>query len=290
MTKLIIGCGYLGCCVARHWLVAGQSVVAITRNPDRAEKLKQQGIEPIIADITQPATLGRLPESETVLFAVGYDTTSGLSRREYYVNGLQAVLEALSPKIRRFILISSTAVYGQTNGQWVDENSLCLPKTESGLAFREAENVLAASPFGPCAVVLRLAGLYGPGRLLRRTKDLMAGNPIVAATGSYLNLIHVDDAVTTVAAAEKQAKPPSIYIVADGHPLKYCDYIAYLAKLNGVSQPQLIEPSSYQPTQARRLSSKRLSNAKMLSDLDIELKYPTFQQGLNAFFTPETRK
>jgi nucleoside-diphosphate-sugar epimerase len=221
---------------------------------------------------------------------VGYDATSGLSWREYYVNGLQAVLEALSPKIHRFILISSTAVYGQTNGQWVDENSPCLPKTESGRAFLETENVLAVSQLGPNRVILRLAGIYGPGRLLRRTKDILVGNPIVASKDGFLNLIHVEDVAAIVAAAEKQAKPPCIYVVADGHPLKYCDYIAYLAKLNGVAQPQLIEPSSYQPTQARRLSSKRLSNVKMLADLDIELKYPTFQQGLNAVFIPETGK
>ena len=79
--------------------------------------------------------LHNLPEAQTVLFAVGYDATSGLSRRDYYVNGLQAVLKALSPKTQRFILISSTSVYGQTDGQWVDENSPCLPKTESGLAL-----------------------------------------------------------------------------------------------------------------------------------------------------------
>jgi len=90
------------------------------------------------------------------------------------------VIKALSPKTERFILISSTAVYGQNTGEWIDEVSPSLPITEAGLAFQEAENVLADSQFGRCAVILRLAGLYGPGRMLRRTRELLAGKPIMA--------------------------------------------------------------------------------------------------------------
>src|SRR3989304_4517795 len=174
MTKLIIGCGYLGLRVAQQWLNAGQLVAGVTRNTLRAEDLKQQGIQPVVADITQPSTLNRLPDAETLLFAVGYDAASGRSRREIYIDGLQAVLNALSSQVQRFILISSTGVYGQTDGQWVNEDSPCLPKSESAKALLEAENVLAASRYGPRAVILRLAGIYGPGRLLQRINDLLA--------------------------------------------------------------------------------------------------------------------
>ena len=283
MTKLIIGCGYLGSRVALHWLDAGHSVAAVTRNPIRAEELKREGIQGVVADITQPVTLQRLPEAETVLFAVGYDSASGRSRREYYVNGLQAVLEALSPKIKRFILISSTSVYGQSDGQWVDENSPCLPKTESGLAFLEAENVLTASQFGSYAIVLRLAGIYGPGRLLRRTKDLLVGNSIVVPKDSFLNLIHVEDAAAIVASADVQGKSPCTYIVADGHPVKYCDYITHLAKLFGAPNPQFQEPMSCQSDKNRGSTNKRLLNTLMLSELSVLLKYPTYKEGLDAF-------
>jgi nucleoside-diphosphate-sugar epimerase len=287
MTKLIVGCGYLGCRIAKHWIDARQSVYAMTRSNARAEMLKQQGIEPIIADITQPATLGRLPEADTVLFSVGYDAKSGRSRREYYVNGLQAVLEALSHKIERFIFISSTSVYGQTNGQWVDENSICLPTTESGLAYLEAENVLTSSQFCSNAIILRLAGIYGPDRMARRTKELLAGEPVVAYKEAYLNLIHVDDAATIAIKAALMAKPPVTYIVADGHPVKYCDYLAYIAKLAGSQDPQIIEPSSSKPVQARRLTNKRLSNAKMISELSIQLKFPSYTEGLASILHPK---
>jgi nucleoside-diphosphate-sugar epimerase len=290
MTKLIVGCGYLGIRVAKLWHEAGQAVVGVTRSRTRALELKRQGIEGVVADVTRPETLKVLPEAETVLFAVGYDAASGQSRRDYYVSGLQAVLKTLSPKTERFILISSTAVYGQNSGEWIDEDSPCLPITEAGLAFLEAENVMAASQFGPFVVILRLAGLYGPGRLFRRTNDLLAGNPILAVKERYLNLIHVDDAAAIVIAAEMRAKPPRTYIVADGNPVKYCDYVTHLAKLLNVANPRFQEPTTCHTDRNRRLSNKRLSNTGMRTELGIELRYPTYKDGLDAVFAEETER
>jgi nucleoside-diphosphate-sugar epimerase len=284
MTNLIIGCGYLGRRVAELWLDAGQSVAAVTRSQMRAEELKRHGIQSVVADITRPATLDKLPEAQAVLFAVGYDITSGLSRREYFIHGLQAVIEALSPNVQRFILISSTSVYGQTDGQLVDEHSPCMPISENGSVCLETENVLTNSRFGPCAVILRLAGIYGPGRLHRRAKDLLAGIPITVPKDNFLNLIHVDDASAILAAAAIHAKPPCTFIVADGHAVKYLDYIAYLAKLLGVSDPQFIEPTACESDQVRALSNKRLSSSQILSELGVQLKYPTYQKGLKAVF------
>jgi nucleoside-diphosphate-sugar epimerase len=285
MTKLIVGCGYLGRRVAKKWLEAGNAVVGVIRSPTEVVELKQHGIEVVIADITRPQTLKLLPEAETVLFAVGYDAASGRSRRDYYVSGLQAVIKAISPKSERFILTSTSAVYGQSDGQWIDEDSPCLPKAEAGLVFLEAENVLAASQFGQGAVILRLAGLYGPGRLLRRTKDLSAGKPIMGIKDRYLNLIHVDDAATSVIAAETHAKPPRTYIIADGHPVKYRDYITHLAKLLNVANPQFLDSEFWQTADKnRQTNNKQLSNARMLTELGIQLRYPTYKDGLDAVF------
>jgi nucleoside-diphosphate-sugar epimerase len=282
MTKLIIGCGYLGRRVARLWLDAGLSVVAVTRSPMRAEELNRQGIQSIVADITQPETLISLPEAETALFAVGYDVSCGLSRRAYYVDGLRAVLAALSSKIRRFILISSTSVYGHTAGQWIDENSPCSPKTESGLALLEAENVLETSQFGHYAVILRLAGLYGPGRLSRRAEDLLAGKPLSVNRHNYVNLIHVDDAAASVIAADNMAKPPCKYIVSDGNPVTYNDYLVYLARLLAAPAAQFLEPASDVANSNRSATNKRLKNTKMLSELGVALKNPTYKAGLDS--------
>ena len=284
MTKLIVGCGYLGRRVAKLWLEDGQAVIGVTRSQAGAEGLKQEGIEGLAADITRVASLTALPEAETVLFAVGYRAASGLSRRDFYVNGLRAVIDSLSPQTQRFMLISSTAVYGQDNGEWVDEDSPCRPKTESGLALLEAESVLAASRFGPCAVILRLAGLYGPGRLLRRANSLLSGDPIAGVEDRYLNLVHVDDAAAIVAGLGEHSKLPRTYILADGHPPKYCSYIAYLAKLLSVADPGFQAPLAAPINQSRHLSNKRVSNARMVAELCVRLRYPTYKEGLKACF------
>ena len=212
---------------------------------------------------------------------MGYDPTSGRTRHECYVDGLQAVLNVLSPQIQRFIFISSTAVYGQDNGELVDENSACLPRTESGLALLEAENILMASRFATKTIILRLAGIYGPGRLLRRTKDLLAAAPIVVPKNSFLNLIHVDDAATVIENADKRAKPPCKYIVADGNPVQYRDYINCLAELISAPKPQYIEPLPNEVKTSRYSSNKRLITSKMLAELGVQLTYSTYRQGLD---------
>ena len=179
MTKLIVGCGYLGGRVARLWQAEGHAVVAVGHRaaekgdsphlPERPEgccaQMAPRGypVPFFLADVTRPETLAGLPAAETVLFAVGYDPRGGHSRREVYVEGLRNVLEALPPGTGRFILISSTGVYGDAGGEWVDEESECRPTHEAGRALLAAEEVLRGHPLGRQGIILRLAGLYGPG-------------------------------------------------------------------------------------------------------------------------------
>ena len=282
MTKLIVGCGYLGRRVAGLWHQAGHKVVGVTRTQEAAERLRREGIEGLAADITAPATLAGLPQAETVVFAVSYDAASGLARRDFFVGGLRAVTDALSATPDRFVLISSTAIYGQDGGEWVDEDSPCRPQTESGLAMLEAESVLADSRFGRRAIILRLAGIYGPGRLIRRTNDLMSGGPILAAEDRYLNLIHVDDAAASVVAADKCSKPPCKYAISDGHPVKTRDYITHLVRLLGVAVPGFLEPVGAKDRRNRSSGNKRVSNARMVRELGVELRFPSYIEGLDS--------
>ena len=161
MARLVVGCGS-GPRVARG-LAAGQTVYAMTRSAERAEEFRQSGLRPILAEVTRPETLQRLPEVETLFFAVGYDRRSGKSRQEVYVAGLRNVLDELSSGTKRVIFASSTGVYGQTEGAEVDEDSPCRPTRDAGLALLAAEAVLREHRLGPRSIVLRLAGLYGPG-------------------------------------------------------------------------------------------------------------------------------
>src|ERR1019366_8785088 len=109
------------------WHQQKRRVPAATRNPARLPK----GIEPIVCDVLDPASLRSLPTVETVLYAIGFDRTSGASMRAVYVDGLANVLDHL-PKPRRFIYISSSSVYGQTDGGWIDETTATEPSEPSG--------------------------------------------------------------------------------------------------------------------------------------------------------------
>ena len=228
-----------------------------------------------------PSTLENLPEADTVLFAVGHERGSGHSIRQLYVNGLRNVLDHLPSNVNRFIYVSSTGVYGQSDDSWVDELSPCEPTREGGRACWQAELVLRGHRLGRRAIVLRMAGIYGPGRIPRR-KELQAGLPIDAPSEGYLNLIHVDDAASAVIAAEQHAPLPSVYCVSDGHPVIRREYFRELAALLGAAEPRFREPSRNAPAAERAGASKRVSNQKMLAELKLDPVYSSYRQGLAA--------
>ena len=280
-SKLIVGCGYLGRRVAAGWRAAGHQVVAVTRTGQDVASLCREGLLPVIADVPQPDTLAALPPADTVLYAVGYDSAGGKSRWDVYVEGLRAVLDAISPDVQRFLFISSTGVYGQTDGAWVDEDSPCQPAREAGRAFLAAEQLLREHALGARAVVLRTAGIYGPGRL-QRVADILAGKPLSVPEDNYLNLIHVDDAAAIVVAAADRAPPARTYLVSDGHPVDRREYFTWLAERLGAPAPAFLVPSAEVLAAHHSGSNKRVSNARMMVDLGMQLRYPTFREGVPA--------
>ncbi|MEN6494418.1 MAG: SDR family oxidoreductase [Thermoguttaceae bacterium] len=281
MAKLVVGCGYLGSRVAQRWLSAGQTVYAVTRSAEHAEELRGQGVQPIVADVTRPETLQGLPEVEAAFFAVGYDPRSGLSRQAVYVDGLRNVLNRLSDRAARVIFTSSTGVYGQAEGDWVDEDSPCRPTREAGLALLAAEELLRGHRFGQRSLVLRLAGIYGPGRIAKLA-DVLAGRPIVTQADGYVNLIHVDDAAEAVLAAETRAQSPRVYLISDGHPTKRKEFYTHLATLLGREAPAFLAPPPETRRALRSATDKRVSNRRMREELRVKLRYPSYREGLAA--------
>ena len=284
MQQLIIGCGYLGDRVARAWRDRGDDVAALTRSQQHADRFRLLGIHPVIGDVTDPNSLSGLPEAQTVLYAVGFDRDSGHSQREVYVDGLRNVLDAIASRIDRFLYISSTSVYGQTDGEWVDETSESAPSRPNGRICLEAEHSVwqyfppnSPTPVGN-AIVLRLSGLYGPGRLLSRIESLKAGEPLGGNPDAWLNLIHVDDAVTAVLACDERGVGGTTYLVSDDQPLKRREYYESLAKQVGAPLPTFDETGQSE-TEARNLN-KRCRNRKLREELGVELTYPTIASGL----------
>jgi nucleoside-diphosphate-sugar epimerase len=282
--KLIVGCGYLGLRVAERWLVMGETVYAITRSAQRAAGFKQRGLLPILADLAEPNSLRDLPAAGTVLYAVGYDPRSGPSRRDVHIVGFEALLDAVAGTTQRLVFISTTGVYGQTSGEWVDEDSPCAPETESGMVYLEAEQMLSANRLGARAIILRLAGIYGPGRVPQKS-SLTSGAPL-SATG-HLNLIHVDDAAQVVLDAERLAVPPRVYCVSDGHPVPRSDYYTELARLWNLPSPRFAPPEDNKTAPKRGATDKRVSNQRMLRELQTALRYPDYRQDLAAIIAAD---
>lgn len=273
-TGLIFGCGYLGKHVASHWRQLGRRVLAVTRT---ARQLPA-GVEPIVADILNPPALKSLPAVDTVVYAVGFDRASGSTMRAVYVDGLANVLAALPPP-KRFLYVSSSSVYGQTDGGWVDENSPTSPQEDSGRIVLNAEAVLRARL--PASVIMRFAGIYGPGRLLRRA-TIEAGTPIVGDADKWLNLIHVEDGANALLAAEQHGQPGHVYNVCDDHPVRRRYFYATLAQVLGAPAPRFETPPPDQPTPPHEKANRRVNNRRMKEELGVALRFPDYDQGLRG--------
>lgn len=253
--RLIVGCGYLGERLASRWLAAGSRVWGLVRTPSRLARLSAAGVEPIVADVAAPLPLPALPEVDTVVWAVGFDRTAGRSYREVHVDGLRRLLDALAGN-PRLIFVSSTGVWGRVDGQRVDEATPPHPDREAGRVLLEAEALLGGHPKGR-GTVLRLAGIYGPGRL-PRIDDLRASRPLEADPDSWLNLIHVDDAAAVVIAVADHAGPGPLYVVSDGRPVRRRDFYARLADLVGSPPPNWIPPAADARGGDKRVDPRRL--------------------------------
>jgi nucleoside-diphosphate-sugar epimerase len=273
---LILGCGYLGLRVAARWLASGRRVVALTRR--RAEALRATGIEPLTGDVLDRASLRGLPAATTVLYAIGFDRTTGNSIRQASVTGLANVLDTLPP-CERFIFISSTGVYNQSAGEWVNETSPTAPVEESGRAALEAERLLRARR--PGAVILRFAGLYGPDRLFR-ARPIRAGEPLVGDAPKWLNLVHVSDGADAILCAESRGSPGETYNVADGAPVSRREIYTLLAELFGAP------PAAFDQRSEPGTPNRRIDSTKARTFLGWAPAYPSYRKGLTAAVAEST--
>lgn len=264
--RLIVGCGYLGERLAARWRADGSMVWGVVRTPARVPRLTAGGVEPIVVDVASTAILPPLPEVDTVVWSVGFDRAAGHAYRDVHVVGLGRLLAALSGA-PRVILVSSTGVWGRIDGQVVDEDTPPHPDREAGSVLLEAEAILRGHRLGP-GTALRLAGIYGPGRL-PRVEDLRAGAALAADPESWLNLIHVDDAAAVVAAVAAHPRPGPLYVVSDGRPLRRRDFYERLATLIGSPPPRWTPP----PPDSRG-GDKRVDARRLFAEIGPTLDHP----------------
>ena len=282
-TTLIVGCGYLGTRVAALLVDRRERVIGTVRSPTRAAVLRTLGIEPVIADVLDPDSLRTLPPADRAFYCVGYDRASGAPLRAVTVEGLRNALGVLAGRVSRLVFASSTGVYGPSPSQHdeVDEDSPTLPVHASGRAALEAEDLLresAARQDWP-VVILRFAGLYGPGRVLRQA-SLERGEPIAGDPDRPLNLVHIADAAAVVVAALDRGQPGRIYLVSDDRPLPRRAYYTLAAELLAAPPPQFVPAEAGSSEALREASSKRVSNRRLRTELGVALAFPDAYAGL----------
>jgi len=288
---LIFGCGALGSRVARRWHDAGARVTIVTRSAAKAEQFRRQGYQPLVADITRPETLTELPTAKIILYCVGFDRSAGNTIHQVYAGGMRHVLSrSPSPATARLIYVSTTGVYAPVPGPaaqqaWVDEQWPTRPQRSGAKASLAAEQQLTGHPLGKRAIILRMAGLYGPGRISYQEK-IRAGQPLAVPPESWLNLIHMDDAAAVVLAAGNwsggNCQGPEIFNVADGNPVLRGEYYREVARRLDAPEPQFITPNANHPATTRAATNKRICNLKLFQTLAIKLSFPTYREGLAA--------
>ena len=213
---LIAGCGYVGSALAERLLDRADTVWGLRRRPHGLPT----GVTPIEADLAVARTLRDLPpDLDYVVYAASPSGSDDAHYRTAYVEGLGRLLEALdrdgqSPM--RVLLLSSTSVYEQSRGEWVDEQSETAPRHFSGRRLLEAEGLLRDGPFA--ATVLRLGGIYGPGRtrLLESVREGRGRYPKGAPR--YTNRIHRDDVAGAIVHLMASDVKGRLYLGVDDEP------------------------------------------------------------------------
>jgi nucleoside-diphosphate-sugar epimerase len=277
-SVLIVGCGDLGGAVAGLLNQQSFSVTGVRRS----RMSLAAGIRLIQADITDAASLEQLTivKPEILLYCVAADAQTDESYKAHYVEGLRNVLIVLKPckSLRHVFFISSTRVYGQQTDEWLDESSPALPSDFGGLRLQEAESLLKT--FDLPSTILRLSGIYGPGRT--RLLQLSRNPQAWPFKNSWTNRIHRDDAaafiVRCVIKADKRESLESLYLVTDSQPAPQYEVLQWLAVKQGVD----IETVQIPPVEG----GKRLSNRRML-DSGFSLCYPDYQTGYGQLLAPE---
>lgn len=291
MTKsiIIVGCGYVGERVARAERARGNAVLALTRNLQQVAALQGAGISACTADLDDPSSLTDLPLAGALVYYFVPPPSAGTMDPRMYTF-LELARQTEAPAA--VVLISTTGVYGNCNGEWVSETRAPAPKAARAMRRLDAERQLDAwgEAHDVRTVILRVPGIYGPGRLPRAR--LQRREPVLAeAAAPWSNRIHVDDLVRACLAA---ARPDisGVFNVSDGSPTTMTDYFNRVADVLGLAPPpQLDIDAAAEALSAGMLSylaeSKRIDNRRMREVLGVIPRYGDLAEGLAASLADE---
>jgi len=270
---LVVGAGYLGGAVARHFKAKKQRVSAIVRSTTREKELLQDEVLPVVADLTQPETLQKIPPAQFIVICPAPDRRDETGYRQLYVEGIGHFLEAIrkNPRPHLIVYISSTSVWKDRDGGWLDETIPPDAETSLGKILIEAEEQILNSGYPSC--IFRLSGIYGPGRnRLRAFRDQTWPK---REPDKYMNMIHLEDIVGAMPTIFKSAEVGKVYLGVDDEPVRRSEFCRWLSQKTGVAlKPDLFE----EPVMGKRCRNEGLKT------LGVTFRYPTFREGYEAFF------
>ncbi|MDX1926100.1 MAG: NAD-dependent epimerase/dehydratase family protein [Pirellulaceae bacterium] len=273
---LIVGCGFVGNEVVRQCQASHQRpVFALTRTADRVAELRAAGATPVVGHWQDASTLTSLPAVETLLIAVPHREDSGLGIQSH-VEGLKNLVQS-QKTVRKLIYLSTTGVYGDAHDE-VDELTPTQPTRIGPQIAVAAEQWLAERFTAPQLAIIRLAGIYGPGRVPLAEK-LRAGEILQVPQAGWLNLVHVADIAAMLLQVTDNELQHSLYVFSDGKPVPRMDFYRTLAKLCGVDEPKFAEPDPL-ATRSMRAGKKRVNPQRLMDELKFALQFPSYQEGL----------
>ncbi|MFT4889709.1 MAG: nucleoside-diphosphate-sugar epimerase [Halobacteriales archaeon] len=285
MKVAIFGCGYVGLALGSSLADAGHDVVGVRRSDEGLSAIEDAGFRAVRGDVTEAESLADVPDADWLVFAVSPNVRDVETTRRVHVGGLETVVDAFADRDSppdRLVYTSTTGVYGDHDGAWVDESTPVEPSTEKLSVFAEAERIALdrAPVVGIDGTVVRFAGLYGPGRW---GFDRYLEGPVAEG---YVNLIHRDDAAGAIEfLLENERARGEVVNVVDDEPAPKWDLAEWLAEARDVDPPSRVTVDEYlaaadlPPAARRRVeANKRVSNERLRA-LGYDPAYPTFRDG-----------
>ena len=277
---LIAGCGDVGTALGLSLAEHGHEVFGARRSAHRLP----EPLHPLPVDLTDARAIERaVPPVDAVVYAVAAGSRDEGAYRRAYVDGVSALLEVLEARAeppRRVFFVSSTSVYGERGGEWVDETTPPAPRGFAGESLVAGERRMLASPIP--ATVVRFAGIYGPGRgwMIERAR---AGASCAGDPPKFTNRIHRDDCAGVLAhLVDLRERCDDAYIGVDDAPVEECEVLEWLAARLGAPAPRRVADGSGES----RASGKRCSNARLRAS-GYRFCYPTFREGYAAVLAGE---
>lgn len=279
-TLLSFGHGYSAAALANLLIPAGWRVIGTTRKPEKLDRLRATGVEPVLwsDDLSE-----HIANASHLLISSGPDAEGDPTLRRY-----EDQISARAAEFDWIGYLSTTGVYGDHQGGWVDEDTPLKPSTRRGQLRVDAETAWRAIPDLPLHV-FRLAGIYGPGRgPFAKVRNGTARR--IIKEGQVFSRIHVDDIAQVLAASIDRPNPGAAYNLCDNDPAPPEDVIAHAAELLGLPVPEAVDFESAEMTPMASsfyAESKRVRNDRIKEELGVTLNHPDYRSGLAALLAAE---